>query len=348
MNRLLQSDLTKVLIFLILTTVSAAILSPWLFNAGKMIAEVVPARSHHSLLLWFAQKCDNAEFLRYFNRSLLISALLLAGPFIMWMRIGKPPTFRGQNPWTFRLPTSSLPPVSGQPLRANDRFLLHLGTGVFLASGLMLMMMWILLLSGWFVLEEPVLWWDAVKVALITALPVALIEECLFRGVLLGICLRSMRPAAAITVVSIGYASVHFLSPLDGVHLSHPGNLDAGFQMLGLIGQRFLQLHTFFLPWLTLFGIGLILAYARYRSASLWLPIGLHLGWTLIHRTFQPIVELSDRHPAMADLLISPDRKTGILPLSVLLATGILVHVFTRISTEARSTREEKNMAPVG
>jgi len=346
-KRLIQSDLTKILIFFTLTSIAAAIISPWLYNAGKMIAEVAESRGSNSLLLWFAQKCDSVDFPQYFNRALLLSSLLLAGPFIMWMRIGKGPKPLRKKPWGLRLPNSSVAHSShsvGQPLRHNDRGLLHLCVGVFLASSLMLLMMWMLILSGWFTLERPALWWDVIKSVTLSSVLIALIGEWIFRGVFLGICLRSMRPSVAIVIVSACFAAVHFLSPPAGVHLTEPGNWDAGFRMMALIGQRFLHLHHFLMPFLTLFVVGLILAYARYRTASLWLPIGLHIGWVLVHRIFQPITEISGEHLAVADLFISADRKAGILPLCLLFAAGLLVHVFIRVSEEKRSAREEKNI----
>lgn len=342
-KRLIQSDITKILIFLTLTALTAALLSPWLYNAGKMIAEVVESRSANTPLLWFAQRCGNADFLQYFHSSLLICGTLLIGPFIMWMQLGQSPKSRNNKPWTLRLPEPSIAHETGQRLRHNPRGWLHFGTGVLLASSLVLLMMWLLIQTDWFRLQRPVMWYDAIKNNITPVVISSVFVEWLLRGVLLGICLRSMRPGIAIFIVSLIYAAGHFLSPMAGDQLAQQENWDAGFRMFELIGQRFFHLGSFALPFLTLWCIGMVLSYARFRTASLWLPIGLHLGWLFVHRVFAEIAVINGEHLASADVFISDDRQSGILPISLIIATALLVHVFIQISEERRATREEKS-----
>ncbi|BDS08407.1 hypothetical protein NT6N_34470 [Oceaniferula spumae] len=342
-KRLIQSDITKILLFLTLTAISAAIVSPFFFNVGKVIAEVVEARGSNPALLWFAHQCEISDFTRYFNYTLLICALLLAGPFIMWMRIGKTSKPQKNKPWLLRLPGHSIAHTSGQSLSHNGRSWFHFGTGLLLASSLTLLTMWLLLYTGWFHLNHPVMWIDAIKRATVIAAVSAVLEEWVFRGILLGICLRSLRPAVAIISVTVLYACVHFLSPLHGALLSEPGQWDTGFRMLSLVGQRFMHLHEFALPFLTMLMMGGILAYARYRTASLWLPIGMHLGWVFVHSLFQEIASPSSGHVSSAEFFISADRKSGVLPLAVLVATGLLVHFFVHASEVRRHVREEKD-----
>jgi|TARA_B110000908_G_scaffold148622_1_gene181227 membrane protease YdiL (CAAX protease family) len=333
-KRLIQSDITKTLIFFTLTVVIAAVVSPWLYNVGKFIAEVGETRNLNVLMNWLAQKCDHAEFPRYFNRALLLCALVLAGPFIMWMRLGKEARQPRRNPWRIKLPKHSIAHDYGQALVHNRRGFLHLVTGFLLAACLLTLMVWFLLAIGWFSLEHPVKWFVAIRESLLSAAFVSVFEEWIFRGMMLGIFLRAMRPFAAIAVVSIFYASIHFLLPPDGVKLLNPGEADAGFRMISLVFQRFMSPQEFLLSFITLLVVGLILGYARYRTASLWLPIGLHAGWVFVHRVFQHIAELSGDHLASAEVLIGADRKSGLLPLSLLIPTGLLVHVFLQISSD--------------
>jgi len=307
-----------------------------------MIAEVSAPRTKGSLVAWIAQYSDHADFAQFFHLSLISCALLLAGPFIMWMRIGQTPKSRHQKPWSLKLPEHSIAHDTGQVLRSNNRGWLHLGTGVLLTSSLILMMMWLLLHTGWFRLEQPVMWLEAAKKSLLPAVFIAIFLEVIFRGILLGICLRPMRPITAMLAVSFLFALVHFLYPINGINVSEPEKWDAGFRMWGLIGQRFAHPVSFLLPFLSVFFIGLILAYARFRTASLWLPVGLHLGWIFVYRIFKPITEINGEHLDSASFFISADRDSGLLPLSLLLATALLVHVFAQISEEKRNTREEK------
>ncbi|MCP5535322.1 MAG: CPBP family intramembrane metalloprotease [Akkermansiaceae bacterium] len=339
MKRLIQSDLTKILIFFILTLISAAVVSPWLYNMGKFVAEVGESRNLNVVMNWLAQKCAHAEFPRYFNRALVICALVLAGPFIMWMRLGKDTRQPRPSPWRIKLPKHCTAHDPGQALTRNPHAFLHLVTGFLLTGSLLTLMVWLLLMTGWFSLQHPIDWWLVTRESLGSAVFSAIIEEWIFRGIILGIFLRAMRPAPAIVIVSLFYASIHFLLPPVGVKVINPGDADAGFRMVALVARRFLSPQDFSLGFISLLVVGLILAYARYRTASLWLPIGLHIGWGYVHRIFQIITELSGDHLASAEVIIGADRKSGLLPLSLLIATGLLVHVFVQISEEKRKLR---------
>jgi len=333
-KRLIQSDLTKILLFLILTTVCAAAITPLLYDAGKMIAEVAEARSSNPILIWFAQKCGQANLPQYFNRALILCALILAGPFLMWLKLGKEARQPRRNPWRIRLPNRSIAQDQGQALSHNPKAWLHFATGFLLAGSLMLLMVWLLLQTGWMALIDPIAWVSSTRSSLLSAAFTGVIEEWIFRGVILGILLRSMRPTIAIVTTSLFFASVHFLIPLDGVTVLKPGDLDSGFRMISLVTQRFLHPQTFLLSFIHLFAMGLILAYARYRTSSLWLPIGLHIGGLFIHRLFHKTAEFSGEHLASVDVFIGHDRQSGILPLTVLIVMALLVHVFAQISTE--------------
>jgi len=333
-KRLIQSDLTKILLFLILTTVCAAAITPLLYDAGKMIAEVAEARSRNPIVTWFAQKCGQANLPQYFNRGLLLCALLLAGPFLMWLRLGKEARQPRRNPWRIRLPNRSIAQDQGQPLVRNPKAKFHFTTGFLLAGSLMLLMVWLLLQTGWFALIHPIDWISVTRSSIFSAAFTGVIEEWIFRGVILGILLRSMRPTMAIVTTSLFFASVHFLIPLDGVTVLKPGDLDSGFRLISLIIERFSHPQTFFFGFIYLFAMGLILAYARYRTSSLWLPMGLHIGGLFIHRLFHQTAEFSGEHLASVDVFIGHDRQSGILPLTVLIAMGLLVHVFAQVSAE--------------
>ena len=333
-KRLIQSDLTKILLFLILTTVCAAAITPLLYDAGKMIAEVAEARGTNPILIWFAQKCDQADLPQYFNRALLLCALLLAGPFLMWLRLGKEARQPRRNPWRIRLPNRSIAQDQGQALSRNPKATLHFTTGFLLAGSLMLLMVWLLLQTGWFALIQPIDWMSVSRSSFFSAAFTGVVEEWVFRGVILGILLRCMRPTMAIVTTSLFFASVHFLMPLDGVTVLKPGDLDSGFRMISLVAQRFLHPQTFFLSFIHLFAMGLILAYARYRTSSLWLPIGLHIGGLFIHKLFHQTAEFSSENLAAVDVFIGHDRQSGILPLTILIAMGLLVHVFAQVSVE--------------
>jgi membrane protease YdiL (CAAX protease family) len=162
------------------------------------------------------------------------------------------------------------------------------------------------------------------------AVVVALIEELLFRGVLLGIFLRAMRPAPAIALLSFLFAFVHFLQPPPLARVPDPEAMNAGFVLLGQIFGRFADPMSMISRFLILAAVGVVLAYARYRTASLWLPVGLHIGWVFGVGMFKaatwPVVGL----PEAARWLVGFSLLEGLLPLSVVIVTGVVIHAMTR------------------
>ena len=76
----------------------------------------------------------------------------------------------------------------------------------------------------------------------------------------------------------------------------------------------------------TLFLIGCILADARLRTRSLWLPIGLHAGWIFASGAFIKIA-----HQEMLALpLLGKNLTIGIVPLFVGLISWALLRVWLR------------------
>ena len=94
------------------------------------------------------------------------------------------------------------------------------------------------------------------------------------------------------------------------------------------------------LNFINLFVLGMILAYARYRTASLWLPIGLYAGWLFVRGLFHGLATISENHLSHTGVFIGTDQQSGILPLCFLFATGLLVHVFVQISSRSRESND--------
>ena len=117
-----------------------------------------------------------------------------------------------------------------------------------------------------------------------SAVAVAVVEEWLFRGLFLGLWLRVSRPWAACVGTSLVFAFVHFLAPPPGYQVADPTSVWAGFRWLGGILLHFTDPGFIAADFLTLFGIGVVLAGARLRTGGLWLPVGLHFGWCLRSR----------------------------------------------------------------
>lgn len=340
----LKSDVLKIFAYVAATLVLGAIISPWLYQGGKGLAEVFAEKQGNGPVNFVAKAAGRADFPRFFDRSLMLSALVLLFPLIGWLKLGRGPGSFRDTPWSLRLPDSAILSNCGQPLQRNPNGWAHLCFGFFVAAGLLLLSGWVMLQAGCFVWKDAAMstrgmankfpmeinWVKALKDAVPGALIVSFIEEILFRGVLLGIFLRAMRPAPAIALLSFLFAFVHFLEPADGAVVPDPEAANAGFILLGQIFNRFADPLSMLSRFSIIAMVGVVLAYARYRTASLWLPIGLHIGWVFGVKMFKAATWQVVGLPEGVQWLIGRSLLEGLLPLSVVGVTGMLVHAMTR------------------
>ena len=146
------------------------------------------------------------------------------------------------------------------------------------------------------------------------------IEETFFRGLVLGILLRSGRASTCRSLLRLRSISiVHFLKAPD--RTSTIVTWTSGFNSIAHAFVQFADPMLVAAAFTTLFLIGWILADARIRTRSLWLPAGLHGGWILSAGTFNKIA-----HREMLALpWLGKNLLVGIVPLGVGLITWILV-----------------------
>ena len=76
----------------------------------------------------------------------------------------------------------------------------------------------------------------------------------------------------------------------------------------------------------TLFLIGLILADARLRTRSLWLPIGLHAGWIFASGAFNKVAH----REIVALPWLGQNLLIGVVPLGVCFVSWVLLRVWLR------------------
>jgi membrane protease YdiL (CAAX protease family) len=94
-----------------------------------------------------------------------------------------------------------------------------------------------------------------------TALLIALVEELLFRGVLLADLLRTFDPYIALPVGIVAFAAAHYVRRVKR-YWTFPGHL----------------------------ALGTLLCLAFYWTHALWLPIGLHAGGVLVLMAVRPLI----------------------------------------------------------
>ena len=158
-----------------------------------------------------------------------------------------------------------------------------------------------------------------------TAGAVAVLEEFLFRGVLLGLCRRSMRPAAAVLVSSAAFAVVHFLRVAKSA--SEPAvSWLSGFAQIPLAFSGSPPWPVLGWGMLSLLLAGILLAVATLRTRSLFLPVGLHAGWIVGQQGLQWVAKFRAKPPEaflpwVGPNLVSGAGPTGLIPVGVLLLT---------------------------
>ena len=94
-------------------------------------------------------------------------------------------------------------------------------------------------------------WWNLMSV---------IYEELIFRGAILYILICRIGAIKAIIISSIAFGIYHWFS----------------FNQLGDYTQ---MTFTFFITGI----FGLLLAYAFFKTSSMFVPIAIHLGWNLVH-----------------------------------------------------------------
>ena len=350
--RALRSDVFKIFLYIAAALILGAAISPWLYNFGMGLAEVTEGKETNGFLAWLGEHARSAKenFPRYFARALQLAGVILVFPLLAWLRVGREPRMHGDTPWSLRLPDGAVSMELGQSLKKNPNGIRQFLQGFLLAFGLLLITGGVLVGLGMFVwrnndLQNPVAaslfeaqlnWGKILWKAISSALVVSLLEEVLFRGVLLGIFLRAMKPAPAIAALSFLFAFVHFLEPPAGVKVADPEAANAGFVLLGHVMSRFADPMSLIGQFTVLASVGVVLAVARYRTASLWLPIGLHFGWVSGYLIFKsvtwPMIDVSET----ARWMVGYTLMEGLLPLAMMLITGGVVAFLTRPRDEPK------------
>ncbi|MCE2959272.1 MAG: CPBP family intramembrane glutamic endopeptidase [Akkermansiaceae bacterium] len=301
--RFLKSEAGALVLWLMASLLLAALLTPHLYDAGKAFAESAQTKNYSGALESVAQSAQKAKPDRYFSRCLLVSSLVLL-PFLI-RRVKRIPD-QG-NRAEFALIKQSW----------KQR-------GIQLALGLVIGMVALgalALVLHFTEASEPngktVSFSKILSKGLVPALGAGIIEEWIFRGLLLGLWLRACSPKTAWIGSSVMFSFLHFLKPPKGIEISDPYAWHSGLEILSSTFGHFTNPTFFVTEFATLTFLGIILAYSRIRSRSLCFAIGLHTGLVFALKTFsmtQVLIPSSPLHP----WLIGVDLKSGLLPLMAL------------------------------
>jgi len=220
------------------------------------------------------------DLARGVRRYLLLVAVVMFVSFrrwVPWRTLGRKGLANAERPW------------------------LDLGLGALLASGLIVGYWLALALAGFATWSPRPLTYLAGKVPnyLLSALAIALLEELFFRGVMLRAMLRDWGACRALTISSLIYALLHFLT----------GTMQIAPGWQPLVGWNLLRAYLgddngSIVPDLRLvvglFLLGCILGWLYLRTGSLWAPIGLHWGLVFLSKLAKKLMARSDVYPEWA------------------------------------------------
>jgi hypothetical protein len=307
-------DLLRLLGCIALILVGGAAVSPLLFWAGKgllaWLHESGTMTQEAQTKVWPLSEIVRADFARYFNRAVLVAALVVL------------PLYARRAGYTTRLLPSLKPTQAGAA---------QFGIGFFLAASLLLQLGWGLVHGGVYLLRADAPWWG-LGTPLTAALGASVVEEILFRGFVLGLLLRSMRVSTAVFWTTFVFALVHFLKPPEHIVVqANAVGWGTGFWLIGQILANFGHVEFLLADFCTLFAVGLVLAQARVRTRALWCSMGLHAGWVFGLKYFSALTRGSKPLREGEHLpWIGENLRIGLVPLVVVLITGWIAIAITR------------------
>ncbi|MEQ1859088.1 MAG: CPBP family intramembrane glutamic endopeptidase [Chthoniobacteraceae bacterium] len=263
--------------------------------AGALLAPV---------LYWAGRSFfPGTEFQSFFNRGLLVAAIAMIWPMVRWLRIDG---MRGLG-------------LDPDP-HAWSRF----------AVGFAIAALCVSLLAGGYIAGEIYRWkgtlpWSKPPSLMLSAITVGLIEEGLFRGGMLGLFLRSMRPGVAIVATSAIFSVVHFLKPDETFQVAEVG-WTSGFALIPHLFHQFGNPLLLLGGFTTIFVLGLMLADVTVRTRSLWMAIGLHAGVVFVKMSFSSFTKRQEVHLPW----IGKELQIGLVPVAALLLGWWLARLWIR------------------
>ena len=284
-----MKDVAKLAVYFIAIVLVGILLAPLLFWLAQSLAA-------HGVFSFLARY----DFETFFHRAILIAAAILLWPFLRISHV------RG---------------VADLGLAPNPRWGRDLCAGALL-SVIPLLCCGALLIALHVYSSRHVFAWSRFGKVLAASIAVPFIEEWFFRGIVLGVLLRTGRKYMPILAVSALFAAVHFLKAPEQTTavVTWNSGLNSIAHAFGRFGDPMMVAFAF----VTLFLIACVLADARVLTRSLWLSIGLHAGWIFGSGTFS----LLARRQALALPWLGKNLLVGIIPLGVATFTWIAMRIW--------------------
>jgi len=200
-------------------------------------------------------------------------------------------------------------------------WLTYLSAGLGLGVLLILLIFGLLWAAGWLTVDRSGSWRSPVFVAsVLTWIIISFVEELSFRGYIMQGLARAWGMPVAVAISSVLFGVVHSLNPNASV--------------LGV---------------LNIIVIGVLLACAYLVTRSLWLPVGLHIGWNLAEIQLLGFPGSGHMEPSILHTITrGPELMTGgdfgpeegIMALVVALVGMATLFVSHRVAVGKNNTKE--------
>lgn len=299
-----MNPLLRILLYVVTVLAVAVFLSPPIYWGCQYLIE-----------LGWLDLLRGFPFHRYFSRTLQVTAIILAIPLVWSLRIRE---------------------LGQLGLARDPRRIPHLLLGLLCALIPLALLAAGYFWTGTYAMKPSPDWSKLGRIAL-TAGAVGIFEEIFFRGILLGLAVRSLGAGGGIALTTAVFAGVHFL---------RPAKLPDAGPVTWLSGwDQLQQLWANIPPWplvgygmLTLIVAGWILALATRQTRSLWPAIGLHAGWVFGQQTLLNLAKFQARPPEAWLPQVGPNLVSGAVPtgwvplLAVLLGGWVLLRSLRRLS----------------
>lgn len=295
----MRSEVGAILIWFAATVLLAVLMFPHLYFAGKQFAVSAQKHDYPAILEILAQSAGRAKPERYLSRSLMLGGLICL------------PIAIGRMKQLGLAVFSVSSPLTGQRRMARGCYLL----GGFCIAMLVHALLMLSLSFFGLLLPKQADWSVGMIVckALLPALGAGIIEEILFRGILLGLWQRVCAVFWAMIGSSLFFSSCHFLSPPPGFVMIEPSEWYVGFELFASIFSRASNLRSIAPDFLSLTALGVVLAWSRIKADTLFLPIGIHVGFVFALKWVSIFWAVDST--AFTPYLIGADAKSGFLPL---------------------------------
>jgi membrane protease YdiL (CAAX protease family) len=284
-------DVAKLTAYFVATLFVGALVAPILFWSAQSLAA-------HGLFSFLAR----FDFETFFHRALLLAAAVLLWPFLR---------------------VSQARSMADLDLAPNPRWGRDLVAGGVISVAPLLCCGALLIALNVYGFRHGFAWTRFGKMIL-ASVTVPFIEEAFFRGIVLGVLLRTGRKYVAMFAVSAIFAAVHFLKAPE--RTSEIVTWTSGFSSITHAFDGIGDATPLISALATLFFIGWILADGRVLTHSLWLPIGLHAGWIFGSGTFARLAR--QQFPAFP--WMGNNMLVGIIPLGVAAVTWMLMRIWLK------------------